>query len=534
MRLLIGIGFSVLLTGTVFAENAEPQPPQPKFDAAAIQSSVRARGFNPPMTGGVLRGDRFDLRRATMLDLIRTAWNVDPERIFGGPDWLEMDQFDIAARAPQGTPDRTLRLMLQNLLEDRFHLQVHEDKRPMPAYVLTAGKSKPKLREASGGGAGACQPEPERSGDGAAAAFVLSCRDTTMDELVQALRRWANDYLTSPVVNSTGIEGAWDFELRWYARPRLPQAGPGALTVFDAVEQQLGLRLDLGKADAPALVVDRVEEKPAGNPPGVDQLLPPTPASEFEVADLKLAAADERPFARSQPSGRVEMRGYTLRMLVNLAWNINQDDMIAGATKGMESQRFTLQAKSSSIAAGPGGTVQTDADDLRLMLQALLKDRFNLKVHNEDRPVAAYTLLAVKPKLIKADPANRPGCRESAAVAKDPRETMPIRSRLLVCRNVTTAQFTEQLERLVPGYIYSPVEDATGIEGRFDITLNFSSAPVYQSAVNQPTGQAAADPNEALSLPEAISRQLGLKLDQRKRMMPVLVIDSFSEKPTEN
>jgi uncharacterized protein (TIGR03435 family) len=529
MRLLIGISFSLLFAGTLCGEFADPEP---RFDTAAIHSSVRARGFNPPMTGGVLRGGRFDLRRATMLDLIRTAWSVDPERIFGGPEWLEMDQFDIAAKAPQSTPNPTLKLMLRSLLEDRFHLQVHEDARPMPAYVLTAGKGKPKLREASEGGPGGCQPEPERSGDGAPAAFLLSCRNTTMDQFVEALRRWSNDYLTSPVVNSTGIEGAWDFDLRWYTRPRLPQAGSGAATIFDAVEQQLGLRLDLGKADAPALVVDRVEEKPTENPPGVDQLLPPAPASEFDVADLKLAAADERPFARSQPSGRVEIRGYTLKMLVNLAWNINQDDMLAGATKGMDSQRFTLQAKSSSIAAGPGGTVQTDADDLRSMLQSFLKDRFQLKAHTEDRPVAAYTLLAIKPKLTKADPANRPGCRESAAVAKDPREMMPIRSRLLVCRNVTTAQFAEQLERLVPGWIYSPIEDATGIDGRFDITLSFSSAPVFQSAST--AAGADADPNEALSLPEAISRQLGLKLDQRKRMMPVLVIDSFHEKPTEN
>jgi uncharacterized protein (TIGR03435 family) len=352
-----------------------------------------------------------------------------------------------------------------------------------------------------------------------------------MDEFAQALRRWANDYLTSPVANSTGIEGAWDFELRWYPRPQLPQAGAGAATVFDAVERQLGLRLELGKAASPALVVDRVEEKPTENAPGVERLLPPVPVSEFEVADLKLAGADERPFARSQPSGRVEIRGYTLRMLVNLAWNINQDDMIVGAAKGMEYQRFTLQAKSPSIAAGPGGAVQTDADDLRLMLQSLLKDRFRLRVHTEDRPVAAYTLVAAKPKLTKADPSNRPGCRESAAVARDPREMIPIRSRLLVCRNVTMGQFAEQLERLVPGYIYSPVEDATGIEGRVDLTLNFSSAPVYQTASRAAD---STDPNEALSLPEAISRQLGLRLEQRKRTMPVLVIDSFREKPTEN
>ena len=64
------------------------------------------------VSGGVLRGERYDLRKATVLDLIQIAYNLDPDTVLGGPNWLEFDQFDIAAKAPARTPPATIRLML--------------------------------------------------------------------------------------------------------------------------------------------------------------------------------------------------------------------------------------------------------------------------------------------------------------------------------------------------------------------------------------------------------------------------------------
>src|SRR6476660_10511755 len=101
----------VTLSGAVFAQ--QPQS-APKFDAADI--SLRARTgitSQPAMTGGVLRGGRYDLRNATMLDLIATAYSVgDTDLIAGGPAWLERTRFDIAAKAPQGTTPANVKLML--------------------------------------------------------------------------------------------------------------------------------------------------------------------------------------------------------------------------------------------------------------------------------------------------------------------------------------------------------------------------------------------------------------------------------------
>jgi uncharacterized protein (TIGR03435 family) len=106
---------------------------------------------------------------------------------------------------------------------------------------------------------------------------------------------------------------------------------------------------------------------------------------------------------------------------------------------------------------------------------------------------------------------------------------------MLNCQNMTMARFASMLQPLAPGYIKSPVLDATGLDGTFDFTLSFSTIGQLQ---NRPQGtdsnNGASDPNGAVSLPEAISRQLGLKLEQVKRPVKVLVIDHIEDKPTDN
>jgi uncharacterized protein (TIGR03435 family) len=178
------------------------------------------------------------------------------------------------------------------------------------------------------------------------------------------------------------------------------------------------------------------------------------------------------------------------------------------------------------------------------MMQALLKERFKLQAHTEDRPISAYTLIAVKPKLTKADPLSRRRCKEgSGPDGKDPRTANPVLNRLVSCQNMTTAQIGEELQRVASGYIYSPVLDATGIQGSWDFTLSFSSADLTKAGAGTgpPPGAAAtsttsatSDPNGALTLFDAVSKQLGLKLEKQRRPAPVLVIDHIEEKPTEN
>jgi uncharacterized protein (TIGR03435 family) len=161
--------------------------------------------------------------------------------------------------------------------------------------------------------------------------------------------------------------------------------------------------------------------------------------------------------------------------------------------------------------------------------------------HTEERPVSAYSLVAGKPKMKKADPASRTFCKSPNAPAG-----APPGSRVLACQNITMAQFAERLQNMAPELSW-PVLDATGLEGGWDFTLTFSQNFAFMNAAyvnaagrSVDTGQAgagapaASDPSGGYTLFEAVEKQLGLKLETQKRPMPVIAIDHLEQKPTEN
>ncbi len=537
MRLLTAILFA-LVAGGLCAQTTAPA----SFEIADVHGSA------PRTTPDIRRfgpsAGRYELLDFTMLDLIAEAYDVDGEKVLGGPNWLELDRFDVIAKAPKDATRETVKPMLQALLADRFKLVVHMDNRPVGGFVLSMGKGKPKMKESDGSGSGGCQGVPQTAAPGTVPYAVVSCHNTTMEDFAWNLRFMAGAYIDKPVLDSTGLKGSWDFEIKWTARARLSQAGSDGITIFDAVDKQLGLKLEAQNVPSSVIVVDSVNEKPTENPPEAAKLLPAAAPTEFEVAEIKPSPPDARDMARIQ-NGRVEFEGVSLKRLIRIAWAMNSDDMLANEPKWLDSGKFNLIAKVST--SGPAPPV--DFDDMRIMLRALLADRFKLATHMEDRPVTAYTLVADKPKLTKADPANRTSCKEGAraAIGKDLRDANPTLARLVTCQNITMAQFAQQLPRLASGYIHNAVIDATGIEGAWDFTLNFSPIGLFRSAgVRVPEGPAAApgqaagagpeasDPSGAMSLFDAVKKQLGLKLEEHKRAMPVLVIDHVEETPSEN
>jgi uncharacterized protein (TIGR03435 family) len=527
----MGIPIFIGMQSVPAAPAQDPLSP-PRFEAADVHLSPPARNPYNYASGGVLRGERYDLRKATMLDLITTAWNVDSDTVFGGPNWLELDRFDIYAKARRDTPPETVRLMLQALLRDRFGLVIHEATRPLPSFALTVGENKPKMTESNGSTVPGCEYQPAISG------FQVNvCRNITMDAFVLRLRQIAPDYLAAPVVNETGLEGTWDFDLKWNNRSRIPQPDVIRTTIFNAVDQQLGLKLAPKIAPATVLVVDRVNEKPTPNSPDTEKLLP-TRAVQFEVADVKPSRPGELNASRVFHD-RYELRARPLGPLIIDAFDIPgsplyTSDLIVGIPKWVCyrmdcGQRFDITAKLPSDFVGPAGNAWTD--DLRLMLRNLLIERFGIKFHYEDRPVPAYTLVSAKPKMKKADPSHRSSCKEARVIADDPRDSNPRLDRLVTCQNVTMTQFAALLQGLAPIDVGTPVENATRLDGAWDFTLSFSS-PQFLS--NAATGENAPDANGAISLQDAISKQLGLKLEKRRRPVPVLVIDHIEEKPAEN
>jgi len=244
-----------------------------------------------------------------------------------------------------------------------------------------------------------------------------------------------------------------------------------------------------------------------------------------------------------QPSGRVDIENFDLKFIIQQLWQIS-GDMIVGAPKWLDEVKVSITAKAPSTALvnGQNGP-PIDIDTLIAMIKNLVEERFKLQTHMEERPMNAYTLTAAKPKMKPADPNGRIKCAEGPAEdQKDVRDARPILGRLLNCRNMTMGRFAGMLQGLAPGYIHAPVLDATGLEGSWDFALSFSTAGQLQGGGggSRPAeggsepANAALDPTGALSLPDAVAKQLGLKLEQTKRPVKVLVIDHVEAKPIDN
>jgi uncharacterized protein (TIGR03435 family) len=534
-----------------------PETP-PKFEAADVH--ISAKTVNQFMRIVYARGGRFEVKNATMVDLIRLAYGLDPDKVLGGPNWLEMDRFDVLAKVPaDSTPDMQ-KLMLQSLLEERFKLVVHKDTRPMPAYALTVGK-KLQLKEADGSGESGCRPQ---SGSAAPAeggirlttgnangttttlnlgpdmAIQYLCRNITMAEFAAGLRGMMGASVgPNPVLEQTGLQGKWNFDVKWSLQlngPLMTDTG-GRITVFDALDKQVGLKLEEKQIPVPVIVVESVNKTPGENPAGTAEALPviPTP-TEFEVASVKPSDPGGRGGSfQMQPGGRLTVVGMPMRFLISRAFNSNNNDQVVGLPNWVDTERFDILAKAPSGGPSAPGI---DTEALAPMMLALLADRFKMAYHTEERLVSTYSLVSAKPKMKQADPASRTRCKNTPA----PASAAP-GSQVITCQNITMEQFADRLQNMAPGTgLNWPVLDATGIEGSWDFTLTFSRmagmmmAPGRGGDAGQPGGgmPAASNPMGGYTLFEAVEKQLGLKLEMHKRSMPVIVIDHIEQKPTEN
>jgi uncharacterized protein (TIGR03435 family) len=523
------------------------------FEIADVHVSPRS---TTPLMRTSIRSGRYELHNAAMVDLIRTAYGIDADKVLGGPTWLEYDRFDVFAKIPAKVPPPdALKQMLQSLLADRFKLVVHKDSKPVAGFVLSSGKSKPKLKEADAAGETGCKRQPPPAptpGVPTVPLTTYTCRNMTMEAFAAALRGMAPDYVGNAVVDSTGLKGSWDFDIKWTSRFvfQLSAAGAGdAVSLPDAIDKQLGLKLEEQKIPTPVIVVDDVNEKPTDNSPDLARAFPPAPPLEFEVADIKPsnpnAGFPQGVVLGVLPGGRANLPRFPLTLAITLAWNISNDDII-GAPKWLTSTPFDIVAKLPEGAIPGNGTV-VPLQEIGPALQALLIDRFKMKFHFEDRPVNAYTLVAAKPKLKKADPVARTGCKTANAPAAAGTTGTPFgilsANRVVTCQNMTMAQFADQLQFLAGPYVHYPVLDGTALEGPWDFSFTYAAIPPAQLAGLRgapPPGAvtenavAASDPTGGTTLFDALEKQLGLKLEMQKRPYRQFVIDHMEDKPTDN
>ena len=333
--------------------------------------------------GGVLRNGKYIDRDETMLQLITGAYSVDQDNVAGGPGWLSSDLFDVIAKVPDGTTPAAARLMVRTLLADRFKLVIRNETRPLPRYVLSVGAGGAKLKTAGGTGAPSCQPKQQAGGPGGPGGrggpgggppdpasipnIKVECRNLTSADIATNLQQMAGGYLDHAVIDSTKLEGPWDFDIEWTGRGQLAAKGSDGISIFDAVSKQLGLKLALENVPLPSLAIVSVNRKPTDNAPGVAAQLAEAPA-RFEAASIKPADPDKPPFRGLRYGGGSEMHaGGTLREMIAMSLRIPPNvggDTLLGLPKFADTNHWDITAKVPSTGEG-ASTLSTDVRSRR-------------------------------------------------------------------------------------------------------------------------------------------------------------------------
>ncbi|MDP9169612.1 MAG: TIGR03435 family protein [Acidobacteriota bacterium] len=276
----------------------------PSFDAASIKLA-------PPPTGGMLRvgisggpGTKdpglFRCDNCTISMLVTQAYDIKNYQL-SGPAALDGERFNITARVPEGASKEQFRLMLQNLLADRFKLAIHRDKKEMAMYQLVVAKGGSKLKEsvpapaadgppsAAYGSAGKMEMGKDgfpvmAKGIGPSSIMMNGrARTQASDQTMQQLAALLANQVGKPVTDATGLKGKYDFTLTYAPDtshmglgppPMSPDGGVPAPAandadplpnIFLAVQEQLGLRLEAKKGLVDTIVVDHVEKTATDN-----------------------------------------------------------------------------------------------------------------------------------------------------------------------------------------------------------------------------------------------------------------------------
>jgi uncharacterized protein (TIGR03435 family) len=492
---------------------------------------------------------RFDMRDATLLEMLALAYNREDDAILGGPSWIDFNRFDVSAMVPSlkpatlsrgpvdpanppTNPYDQIRPVLKRVLAERFHLTYHMEDRPLPGYVATVGKDGAKLTEAKVPDAlNNCQGAQDKANPGQ---YSVACTSETIAQFLSMYGR----IFPHPVIDHTGLKKSYDFTLK-LAFGQLPTQDDYIRVWTDAFRQQLGLVFTPGDVSQPVMVVDTVDQIPTPNQPDIARLIPPQPDLEFEVATIKPAAADE-PKWRIQPLGsQISFGNYSLQELLTTAWQLPTGAMLGNRPAWLSQVRYTILVKLPPDIDALAFSQNQDLIDR--MLQKLLVDRFQIKYHWGEQTQDGYVLLADNPKMKKADPNSRSSCDLGPAEGEKDVRTTPdsLFDNEFHCQNVTMDQFADLVQSLARSEIRNRVPNKTGLAGSYDFTLFYTSTPKLQTetaaaADAAKDGGEAATPVEGISIGDAFRKQLGLRLEKQPTTGTALMLDYIEQTPTAN
>jgi uncharacterized protein (TIGR03435 family) len=234
------------------------QPPLSQFEAASVKRST-ADPAGP--SSFRLFGESPTFSNVTVQSILQNAWQVRNFQIAGAPAWINSERFNIDARAPGNPTVDQKRLMLRKLMADRFKLALRIETRELPIFQLVVAKGGPKLTKSACLPFDPLNPTPasgktrlDYCGYGGFANDRFEASSSTMADLAVSL----SQVVGRSVVDKTGIEGTFRIELK-YAEDVAAAAADDNASIFEAVQEQLGLKLESAKGPVEVLVIDHIE-----------------------------------------------------------------------------------------------------------------------------------------------------------------------------------------------------------------------------------------------------------------------------------
>ncbi len=240
-----------------------------QFEAASIKPSAPQEMGRIRVGISMLPGGRISMTGVTVKELMKQAYGIRDFQIVGGPAWLGTERYDVTAKPEDAANQEQVKLMVQALLADRFKLQFHRETKELPTYALVVAKGGSKLKPY-------VEPERDSRGSGGGGGGMMRMMRGGHFEAngvpLAALANQLSQVLGRSVIDKTELKGDYDFKLDWTPdenQPGLmklpggeappPSSGDG-VSIFAAVQEQLGLKLESTKGPVEILIVDRAEK----------------------------------------------------------------------------------------------------------------------------------------------------------------------------------------------------------------------------------------------------------------------------------
>ncbi len=239
------LGIIAVVATSALAADPPAQSPT-TFEVASIRRNPSG-GQNTQINSS---NGKFTVTNGSLKTLIRNAYDIQSFQFAGGPSWLDTEMFDIVATtgSPDKIPPDQLKILIRNLLADRFQLKLHWETRQTNVYALVVARNGPKLTEDS---------------DAAKASGINTSKGSHQGRMIgtkeplSILASNVGNQLGRIVLDKTGLEGKYDWTLIWDPDPAPDSTNP---SIFTALQEQLGLTLDPQKGPMETLVIDSVEQ----------------------------------------------------------------------------------------------------------------------------------------------------------------------------------------------------------------------------------------------------------------------------------